>query len=240
MIDVRLSHPSGTRHLSRLPMTAPIFQEQIACMPYSNKLGYVADDGHAASFAYERLHVHRAAAAKQVDRIEQALAAQAALGLLEPKLQPLPLDMALQAEVHQRSYAPAFAEMHFYFVCWSCIRHMTEVITAPPHFVNARKAFSGHTKHFDNYDGARNSFEHFEQRLPGGKGEGRVKEVVQGAGASPSKIFFGYSDGRYLHSNREWDVTRSSLAILNNAIDETLSVLHQLVDSEVAKRFPRA
>lgn len=152
-------------------------------MPYSNKLFYVADDDHAASFAYERLHIHRAAATRQVVRIQQALAAQAALGLPEAKLQPVPLDMALQAEVHQRSYAPAFAEMHFYFVCWSCIRHMLEVITAPPHFLNARKTLSSHIRHFDSYDGARNSFEHFEQRLPGGKGEARVREVIQGAGA---------------------------------------------------------
>jgi hypothetical protein len=220
-------------------MTERSFQEQMALMPYSNKLGYVADDDHAASFAYERLHIHRVSATKQVDRIQQALAAKTALRLPDAKLQPLPLDMALLAEVHQRSYASAFAEMHFYFVCWSCIRHMLEVITAPPHFLDARKALSSHIKHFDNYDGARNSFEHFEQRLPGGKGAGRVKEVVQGAGASPSKIFFGYSNGRYMHSNREWDVTPSSLVILNKAVDETLSVLHKLVDNEVAKRFPR-
>lgn len=42
-----------------------------------------------------------------------------------------------------------------------------------------------------------------------------------------------------MHSNQEWDVTHSSLTVLNNAIDETLSVLHKLVDDEVAKRFLR-
>jgi hypothetical protein len=221
-------------------MTQPTFQQQVVLMPYSNKLGYVADDDHAASFAYERLHIHRTAAAKQVDRIQQALAAQAALGLPEPRLQHLPLDMALQMDAHQRSYAPALAEMHFYFVSWSCIRHMLEVITAPPHFLSARKALSRHIKHFDHYDAARNSFEHFEQRLPGGKGEARARELVQGAGASPSKILFDYSNGRYLHSDREWDVTPANLAVLDDAIDDTLSVVYKLVDYEVAKRLPSA
>jgi hypothetical protein len=219
-------------------MSSPSFLDEVRQMPYPNKLTYVADDDGAASFAYERLEIHQVAAATQVQRIQEALCAQAKQPLPEPRLAPSSLGMATLLALHRRSYAQAFAEMHFYFVCWTCIRHMLDVITAPPLFREARKALSRHRKYFDQYDGGRNSFEHFEQRLPGGKSEGRVREVVQGVGASPSKILYGYHDGKYTHSNQEWDVTRVSLTLLTTAIDETLTVVHRLVDEEVARRFP--
>lgn len=117
---------------------------------------------------------------------------------------------------------------------------MLDVITGPAHFVEAKKVLSRYSKHFDLYDGARNSFEHYEQRLPGKSGEHRVKEVSQNNGASPSKIYFGFHDGLYTHSNQEWDVTPASLVILNAAIDETLAVVHRLVDDEVERRFSKA
>lgn len=217
----------------------PYFQ-QAAQWPYHQKILAVSSDveiANSAAFAYDRLLTYKQAAATQMDRIWKAAAAAAQSALHQPTLAATQLEQ-VQFLAHYRTASAALIyETHYYFIAWFNCAEMLQTVTRDSAFLPARKLFNKHKVLFDHYRGARHSFEHFADRLPGGKEEKKVVEVVQGPGASPSKLMFGFVNGSYEHSDKKWDITEASLHKLNAAIDEVLDVLHCVVDELIAKKF---
>ena len=70
-----------------------------------------------------------------------------------------------------------FIEIHFYFVSWTDCQNMMKTLSSLAEFEEARKFYHSVRKHFDSYSEARNTFEHFHDRLPGGKNQNKVKEI---------------------------------------------------------------
>src|SRR5215831_2019408 len=163
------------------------------------KLFFVAARGDTASFAYRRLQMHLWAARTQMGRIGVAIA--------DPKL-PEPGQGATQQQIRdyvresERRMQAVFAEVHLYLVSWAGCRNMLELLVGQPEFLEAKKTFDRYRRDFEYYVEGRNSFEHFDDRLPGQAEARRVKEVQPDPGAGPYKVFAGLSGGKYLHSNR--------------------------------------
>ncbi len=87
-----------------------------------------------------------------------------------------------------------------------------------------------------HYVNARNTFEHFDDRLPGGKNHSRIKEIHSGGGG-PRKIYRGISkEGFYLHSDKQWDIKPSSLEALKDLVNEFLNKIHSSLDSILAEK----
>ena len=84
-------------------------------------------------------------------------------------------------EAYRTASAALIYETHFYFVAWYNCEQMLGTLVNDPAFMDARKVFNSHEKMLHHYKNARHSFEHFAERLPGGKEESKVVEVVQGA-----------------------------------------------------------
>jgi hypothetical protein len=208
-------------------MNADVAKEYWATMNHEEKLGFVVANGTAASFAYNRLHLHRDAAHRQMARIGEAIR-DSKPTLPEPKI----ADLAQTREYMRdgvRRMRPVLSEVHFYFVAWANCRNMLQVLTGQPEFLEAKKIFDSYLKHFEHYVAGRNSFEHFHERLAGQKDEDRVKEV-RDFGASARRIYAGFRDGRYIHSDQSWDISPDSLKLLDQAIQETLAVVHLKID----------
>ena len=203
-------------------------------MTHGEKLFFVATNGNAACFAYERLNVHRLAAQKQMVRINQAIAVSFC---------PEPATGATQEEM--RSYVregkqrmePVLSEVHFYFASWSGCRNMLQILVGQPEFLEAKKVFDRYRREFDHYVAARNTFEHFHDRLPGQPEESRVKEVLTDPKGSPHRIYAGFSKGEYVHSNMSWDVSKRSLELLEQYISEVLAVVHATIDEVFNRKF---
>lgn len=205
-------------------------------MKFEGKLALVATNGNAASFAYKRLHMHRAAAHLQMARIGQAAAVSKAAALPEPGPSATHEERMAYVRHGAERMEPVFAEVHFYFVSWSGCRNMLQIIVGQPEFLEAKKIFDGYRKDFEHYVAGRNSFEHFHDRLPGQSEERRVKEVQDDPRAGPRRILWGFSGGKYVHSNLEWDITQSSVDRLERYVGEILDSVRNTVELELKRR----
>lgn len=206
-----------------------------ASMTHGEKLFFVVANGNAASFAYNRLELHRAAARMQMARIAEAIIAS-------KPLHPEPKVGASQEEMHEYvrqgmlRMRPVLYEVHFYFVAWANCRNMLEILVGQPEFLEGKKVFDAHRQHFERYVAGRNSFEHFHDRLPGQRNDDRVREVRSDSNANPHRIYAGFSGGKYVHSDMSWDISPKSLELLDRAIDEVLAIVHRKVDEEFTRK----
>lgn len=206
----------------------------VSAMSYSEKIQFFAANGNAASFAYERLQLHLAAARMQMDRIGLAVKASHHAQTELSREATQEQMRAFVRDARQRMQL-VLAEVHFYFVCWSGCRNMLQILVGRPEFLEAKKIFDGHRKEFEHYVAGRNSFEHFHDRLPGQSEEARVK-AVQSDSAGPRRICAGISSGKYVHSSLEWDITPSSLETLERCVEDVLAVVHLTVDEKFQQR----
>jgi hypothetical protein len=220
--------------------TDPYFQ-QAELWPYHQKILAVAtnaETANSAAFAYDRLVTYKQAAAMQMTRIWEAAAEAGRFAQQQPSIAAPQLEQVQFLANYGAASAALIYETHFYFIAWFNCSEMLQTVTTDHAFLPARKSFNKHKKLFQHYGNARHSFEHFTDRLPGGKENKKVVEVVQGLGASPSKIMFGFANGNYEHSNQKWDITQAGLLKLHAAIDEVLAALHEVVDMLIAEKFP--
>jgi hypothetical protein len=213
--------------------------EQEACeywrtMTHAEKLFFVVANGSAASFAYERLQMHRWAANTQMARIRQATVGSSSLEPGAGATQQVMRDYVRQGA---RRMQPLLVEVHFYFVSWAGCRNMLQILAGQPEFLEAKKVFDRYRKEFEHYVAGRNSFEHFHDRLPGQGDAHRVKEIQPDPRAGPHRIFAGFANGKYVHSDLEWDVSPASLERLEMYIGEILGVVHTRIDEEFARKF---
>jgi len=216
-------------------MNLDVAKAYFASMTHSKKLFFVVANGNATSFAYERLQVHRTAAHTQMARIGDAIA-RSKPAIAEPK------DRASQTEMREyvrdgvSRMRSVLYEVHFYFVAWGNCRNMLEILVGQPEFLEAKKVFDGYRKDFEHYVAGRNSFEHYHDRLPGQKNEGRVREIRPDPKAGAHRVYTGFSNGKYVHSDMEWDISPKSLQLLDRSIEEALTVVHKTIDEEFARK----
>lgn len=200
-------------------------------MTHEEKLFFVVSNGNSASFAYRRLGMHLWAAQAQMSRIAQAITASKST-MPEPAPDATQQEMRAYVQDGARRMQPVLAEVHLYFVSWSGCRNMLQILVGQPEFLEAKKVFDRHRKEFEHYVAGRNSFEHFHDRLPGQADAHRVKEIQPDPRAGARRVFAGFSGGKYVHSNLEWDISPASLERLETYINEILCVVHAKIDEE--------
>jgi hypothetical protein len=198
-------------------------------MTHAEKLFFVVANGNAASFAYGRLQMHRWAAQVQMVRIGQAIAGSKS-AVPEPGAGATQQAMRDYVREGTRRMQPVLAEVHLYFVSWAGCRNMLQLLVGQPEFLDAKKVFDSYRKEFEHYVAGRNSFEHFHDRLPGQAEAHRVKEIQPDPRAGAHRVFAGFSGGKYVHSNLEWDISPASHERLERYISETLAVVHAKID----------
>ncbi len=205
-------------------------------MDYHERIFFASSSGNASSFAYRRLIQHRRSAAIQIDRIYQS-----ALQLNDTMPEQPDLNKMSEARDYLRTTIelldPIFADIHYYFVAWDNCSKMMKSLSRLPEFNEAQKFFYTVRKEFDHYSNGRNSFEHFDDRLPGGKKYATVKEIRRDPKAGLSRNFGGLEGSFFTFSDKSWDVTSTSLALLNNYVGEFLHVLHTSIDELLSQQI---
>lgn len=204
-------------------------------MTHREKLFFVVANGNAASFAYERLEVHREAARVQMARIEASIR-ESSRDRQEPDPGASQVEMRNYVRRGIERMRPVLYEVHFYFVAWGNCRNMLAILTGQPEMLEAKKIFDGHRKHFEHYVAGRNSFEHYHDRLPGRPEESRVKEIRPDPSAGPRRVYAGFEKGMYVHSDMSWDISRGSLQLLEGIIDDVLAEVHRIIDGEFVRK----
>lgn len=204
---------------------------------FSEKLFQVIANPIAADFAIKRLAIHRAAAEMQNRRIWEA---NSVLKANRPELSASAStwEAKIFIEDTQSIYNQLLFETHFYFVSWAKCGNMLRVLTGQNEFLEALKVYTKYKKDFDHYTEARNSFEHFEDRLPENKESAKMKEMTSDINAGPRKIYAGFEGTNYKYSNKTWDISSASVTHLNKAIDETLEKVCDQVEILFKSKFP--
>jgi len=214
-------------------------------MDYTNKVYFavasnsdeaISGQTITASFAYSRLEMYGVAASIQMDRI------WAYIKTMNLNMPPEP-SIVEENKVRdyfdsaKKLYTPLYIDIHFYFSSWDNIGKMMAVLSGQSVFQEARKVYTSHIKHLENYRSARHTFEHFDERLPGKKNEGRVREVIIVPGSSPTQNYGGVSDDDfYEFSDKRWDIKPSSLNLLQNIVSEFKEEIHKKVDLILASQ----
>jgi len=206
-----------------------------ATMTHGEKLFFVVANGNAASFVYERLQLHLEAAGVQKLRIEEAIR-RSQSGPPEPSSGASKIetrDYIRQGAVRMRH---VLSDVHFYFVAWGGCRNMLETLVGQPEMLAAKRVFDGYRKEFEHYVAGRNSFEHYHDRLPGQRDEDRVREIQPDPNAGSHRVYSGFRDGKYVHSDMALDISRNSLALLERIVEEVVRVVHATVDEGFSRK----
>ena len=109
----------------------------------------------------------------------------------------------------------AFIHVHLYFICWAAIGRMIEVIRRCSGLEGPNKVWKKYRRALESYSDARDHFEHYEERLPGGKMPGKL--------GSPGD-YGSLHKGSFSLWGYRWDVSKESLKKLETIVtglDET-------------------
>jgi hypothetical protein len=201
---------------------------------YADKMFYVVANSNAATFAYQRLHVHHTGAQVQMRRLTHALELT--------HQEPLPINSTHEERLIYVAAGlgratPLLSEIHFYFVAWGGCGRMLRILTRQPEFFEARKVFDGYRDDFDKYRKARDSFEHFHDRLPGERDHERMRETRETPTSPLVTVYWGVEGGRYRHSDLSCDITPASLELLDRIVEGTVGAVHQIIDERLSAKF---
>lgn len=156
--------------------------------------GTTPEANKRSAIALSRIYAYLTAARQQVRAIET----------LEKKADP-------KKPSYSSTMIQAFIHAHLYFICWAAIGRMIEVIRRCSGLEAPNKVWKKYRAELKKYTNARDHFEHYEERLPGGK---KSPDLVNPAdyGSLHAGLF---SLGGY-----RWSVGKESLKNLENIVAE--------------------
>ena len=117
------------------------------------------------------------------------------------------------------------SEIHLYFIAIDNLYDMLKVILKEDSLTHLYPQFSQALKKYsDSFAEARNTFEHFEERIPNGKRNLKVKEVAA-PNAGPRPILGGLTSDSYKFGDKEWPITPSIFKEILDTMDKFESCL---------------
>jgi hypothetical protein len=114
--------------------------------------GRTPEASKRSAIALSRIYAYLKAARQQVRAIEA----------LEKKADP-------KKPSYSSTMIQAFIHAHLYFICWAAIGRMIEVIRRGSGLEEPNEVWKKYRAVFEQYSEARDHFERYEERLPGGK-----------------------------------------------------------------------
>lgn len=167
--------------------------------------------GKRAAIAMSRLYAYLGAAREQVRVIE----------VLGRKAYP-------KKPSYSSTMIQAFIHIHLYFICWAAIGRMIEVIKGCSGLKAPNNVWKKYRVELKQYADARDHFEHYEERLPGGK-----KEISS---------YGNLQHGWFSLGDHRWEVSKESLKKLENIVAKLdaniLSDAAERVKGQMSSKFP--
>lgn len=196
------------------------------------KLSRALDEGSQKfDFAYQRYLLHKKQAIIQHNRIYQRTLEKKMLneGINEPDVGKNDINsIKYWFKFNMSQQDLIFAEIHLWFISLDNVRKMLSTILKIKELNRHWNKYSQLEKKLTHYTAARNAFEHFDERLPGGRKSDKVREVKE-KNAGPRKIFGGIRDNKYLFGDMEWDLSHEAF---NNILNE-LSDFENDIENEI-------
>jgi hypothetical protein len=184
-----------------------------------------------ASFAYSRYWLHKYQMTIQFERIQIALQERILAGewLKEPDISQ---SDAARLWFHFGGFInkKILAEAHLYFIAIDNVKDMINIILSEHKFPHLKKEFGNLNKIFEHFTHGRNTFEHFDDRIPGGKKHEKVAEKKSSPEAGAKRTLGGVINNTYVFGDKEWSLSESQFQEIANGINTFEQSVHGILD----------
>jgi len=192
-----------------------------------------------AAFAYSRYWLHKYQSVFQFGRVQSGLHERSLSGewLKEPELgQP----DAIRLWFHFGGFInkKVLAEVHLLFISIDNVKDMMNTILSEDNLVYLKKKLGRFIHSLDHYTHGRNTFEHYDDRIPGGRKHSKVGETKSSPDAGPRRILGGLKGSIYTFGNKEWDLSPQEFQKIINGMNEFEIAIHGHLDKIPEKSYP--
>lgn len=184
-----------------------------------------------ASFAYGRYWLHKYQMTIQFERVQIALQERTLAGewLKEPDMSQ---SDATRLWFHFGGFInkKILAETHLYFIAIDNVKDMVNIILSEQKFLHLKKEFGNLNKVFEHFTHGRNTFEHFDDRIPGGKNHEKVAETKSSPEAGSKRTLGGIVKNTYIFGDKEWPLSESQFQEIASGINAFEQSVHGILD----------
>lgn len=194
-----------------------------------------------ASFAYIRYWLHKSQSVVQFDRVHASFHERFIYfsdGLKEPDIRQ-PDAVRLWGHFGSAINQKIMGEIHFLFVSIDNTKDMMKVLLNEINSSELKKEMQSCLTMLDHYTHGRNTFEHFDERMPGGKKHDSIpeklnEEIVLKINGKEVRFMQrslgGLRKERYTFGDKEWDVSIPQFQKFIDCIEKFEKLIHEHVD----------
>lgn len=184
-----------------------------------------------ASGAYSRYWLHKYQAVAQFNRMHSRISerAMASQYLEEPDLKQ-PDAMRLYFHFGSHLNQAVMADVHLYFISLDNTMDMMKTMLSEEPLVPLKKACWPFVSSLEHYTHGRNTFEHFDERLPGGKRHENVAETKSSPEAGPRRCLGGLQGYTYTFGGKSWDLSHTEFQRIVDGLKDFESRLHSHIE----------
>lgn len=166
-----------------------------------------------ASFGWARYQMHKSQIATQYRRIFSAHLRRASIADGVDAPDTCNADAArLYFSYGKRLAQAVLAEIHLYMVAVDNGKDMMVCVLSEKEMIPLKPQLQPFVTSLEHYTHGRNTFEHFDQRLPGGKYYSRMTETREAPDSGPKISFGGFSGTHYNFGDKSWDLSQPEFA----------------------------
>ena len=189
-----------------------------------------------AAFAYSRYWLHKHQSVLQFGRVQSALHERSLSGewLKEPDLgQPDAnrLWFHFGGFINKR----VLAEVHLFFIAIDNVKDMMNALLSEDSLVYLKKHVGRVIYSLDHYTHGRNTFEHYDDRIPGGKKHKKVGETKSSPDAGSRKILGGLKGDVYTFGDKKWNLNPQEFQKVIDGMHSFEIAVHGHLDKVSAK-----
>ena len=184
-----------------------------------------------AGFAYSRYWLHKYQAVMQFGRVQSALNERSLSGewLKEPDIEQTDA-VRLWRHFGSTINKKVMSEIHLFFIAVDNVKDMMNVIVSEEGLTHLKKKVGSIIHAFDHYTHGRNTFEHFDDRIPGGKKHGKVGETKSSFDAGSRRILGGLRGDVYTFGDKEWSLSSQEFHNTTDGMAMYEAVLHEYLN----------
>ena len=189
-----------------------------------------------AAFAYSRYWLHKHQSVMQFGRVQSALHERSLSGewLKEPGLDQ-PDATRLWFHFGGLISKKVLAEVHLLFIAIDNAKDMMNALLSEDNLVHLKKKVGSVIHSFEHYTHGRNTFEHYDDRIPGGKKHEKVGETKSSPDAGPRRILGGLKGDVYTFGDKKWNLNPQEFQNVINGMNVFEVAVHEHLD-EVSKK----
>lgn len=176
--------------------------------------------GSKESFGFDRYWLHKYQVIMQFNRLQTAFHERS----LSTELIKTP-NIDNQTEVklwfHFGTIVnnKVLAEIHLLFISLDNLKDMINVILSNDTLKHLKRDIGSFYKELEHYTHGRNTFEHFDEKLPGGKTHSKVKGIRENINCGERKILGGLKGNIYLFGDKEWELSNIKFQKIIDGMD---------------------